>query len=69
VTAERSVYRRNFVGREPQLLQLEAAFAAASAGQGCLALVVGEPGIGKTALCEQLALYAEAHGGGVLFGH
>ena len=31
--------------------------------------VVGEPGIGKTALCEQLATYAAMRGGKALVGH
>jgi hypothetical protein len=34
-----------------------------------LALVVGEPGIGKTALCEQLATYVALRGGKALVGH
>ena len=37
--------------------QLQAAFDAARSGQGAVVMVVGEPGIGKTALCEQLATY------------
>jgi DNA-binding CsgD family transcriptional regulator len=68
MTAGRSAYRRTFIGREPQLRQLEAAFAAASAGRGCLALIVGESGIGKTALCEQLAAHVAAQGGRTLVG-
>ena len=32
-------------------------------------MVVGEPGIGKTALCEQLATYATLRGGKTLVGH
>jgi len=31
--------------------------------------VVGEPGIGKTALCERLATYATLRGGRTLVGH
>src|SRR5207249_1359304 len=56
-------YRRTFVGREVELRQLEAAFDAAQSGQGSLAAVVGEPGIGKTALCEQLSTYVAVRGG------
>jgi len=52
------LYRRVFVGREPELRQLQTAFDAVLSGKGALAMVVGEPGIGKTALCEQLATYA-----------
>jgi DNA-binding CsgD family transcriptional regulator/tetratricopeptide (TPR) repeat protein len=68
VSAERSI-RRTFIGREPQLRQLREAFDAASAGHGSLAVVVGEPGIGKTALCEQLAGYVTTRGGRTLVGH
>src|SRR6185503_5166341 len=63
------LYRRTFVGREQELKQLEAAFDAALSGQGSLAMVVGEPGIGKTALCEQLATHVAVRGGRTLFGH
>ena len=55
------------MGREAELRQLQSAFDAATSGQGSLTMVVGEPGIGKTALCEQLATYvspAERAGAG-----
>src|SRR5687767_10751544 len=38
--------------REPALEALAAALAEAAAGEGCVALVYGEAGIGKTALVE-----------------
>jgi class 3 adenylate cyclase len=63
------VYRRAFVGREQELRQLEAAVDAAQSGQGGLVMVVGEPGIGKTTLTEQLATYAGLRGGRVVVGH
>src|SRR5207237_10534216 len=62
-------YRRTFVGREPELRQLTAAFDAALSGQGSLAMVVGEPGIGKTPVCEQLSTYVALRGGKPLVGH
>ncbi len=49
--------------------ELQGAFDAALAGKGGLVMVVGEPGIGKTALCEQLATYAAIRGGRALVGH
>ena len=58
-----------FVGRERELRQLELAFAAAAGGQGALIMLVGEPGIGKTAVCEQLANFVKGHGGVPLVGH
>ena len=63
------LYRRTFVGRENELRQLRAGFDAAASGQGTLTMVVGEPGIGKTALIEQLATYAALRGGKALVGH
>jgi hypothetical protein len=67
--ADNPMYRRTFVGREEELKQLQVAFDAATSGQGSLAVVVGEPGIGKTSLCEQLATYASIRGGRALVGH
>jgi serine/threonine protein kinase/tetratricopeptide (TPR) repeat protein len=67
--AENPLYRRVFVGRESELRQLQSAFDAAMSGQGSLIMVVGEPGIGKTALCEQLATYVTLRGGKSLVGH
>ncbi|MCH8973509.1 MAG: AAA family ATPase [Chloroflexi bacterium] len=63
------VYRRTFVGRDAELKQLHDAFDEALAGHGSLAMVVGEPGIGKTSLCEQLAGYVSEKGGKTLVGH
>ena len=66
---ENPLYRRVFVGREAELRQLQSAFDAAASGKGSLTMVVGEPGIGKTALCEQLATYVALRGGRALVGH
>ncbi|MFN0072659.1 MAG: protein kinase domain-containing protein, partial [Chloroflexota bacterium] len=63
------LYRRAFVGRESELRQLQAIFDAALSGRGGLVMVVGEPGIGKTSLCEQLATYVTVRGGTALIGH
>ncbi|HEY7466740.1 MAG TPA: protein kinase, partial [Dehalococcoidia bacterium] len=63
------LYRTVFVGREQELKQLQQAFDAAMSGQGGLVMVVGEPGIGKTAICEQLATYVSLRGGRTLVGH
>jgi tetratricopeptide (TPR) repeat protein len=67
--AENPLYRRVFVGREPELKQLQSAFDGAMSGQGALMMVTGEPGIGKTALCEQLSTYVTLRGGRTLVGH
>ena len=63
------LYRRVFVGREAELRQLQSGFDSAMSGQGSLVMVVGEPGIGKTALCEQLSTYVSLRGGKALVGH
>jgi tetratricopeptide (TPR) repeat protein len=67
--AQSPIYRRVFVGREAELRQLQSAFDGAMSGQGALLIVVGEPGIGKTALCEQLSTYVTMRGGKTLVGH
>jgi tetratricopeptide (TPR) repeat protein len=67
--AESPLYRPVFVGREPELKQLQSAFDGAMSGQGALLMVVGEPGIGKTALCEQVSTYVTLRGGKTLLGH
>jgi DNA-binding CsgD family transcriptional regulator len=59
----------SFIGREQELTQLHAAYKAACSGDGSLVMLAGEPGIGKTALCDQLAGHVRAEGGRVLFGH
>jgi len=68
-TGENPLYRRVFVGREPELKQLQSSFDGAMSGQGALMMVMGEPGIGKTALCEQLSTYVTLRGGRTLLGH
>jgi tetratricopeptide (TPR) repeat protein len=45
--------QRHTVGRQPELTELRAAFASASAGRGLFLCVAGEPGIGKTTLVEE----------------
>src|SRR3954453_7851684 len=60
--------RRLFVGYERGLASLEDAREVALVGQGGLALVGGEPGVGKTRLADELARVAGARGGEVLWG-
>ncbi|MGH2600909.1 MAG: AAA family ATPase, partial [Dehalococcoidia bacterium] len=57
-----------FVGRQRELALLLARLAAAEAGQGGVALVGGEPGIGKTRLLLELAGCARAQGWQILIG-
>jgi predicted ATPase len=54
--------RRVCVGRERELVELSSALAAARRGRGSLCLLVGERGIGKTTLAEQLCEAAGEQG-------
>jgi len=60
--------RRVFVGRADERARLQRGWAAAAAGQRSVAVVTGEPGIGKTAIAAQLAGDVRAAGGSVLYG-
>lgn len=54
--------RLAIVGREAELARLWAAFEEAVSGRGGVAVVTGEPGIGKTTLVEELQRQASAAG-------
>jgi DNA-binding SARP family transcriptional activator len=56
------------VGRDDQLAALDAVLAGARGGRGRIALVAGEPGIGKTRLAEEAARRAAAAGMQVAWG-
>jgi len=60
---------RRFVGRSDELAVARAACDEALAGRSRLVLVVGEPGIGKTRLVEEVAAYASLRGAQVCWGH
>jgi AAA ATPase domain len=57
-----------FVGRDSELRTLEGALHEAVSGSGRLVLIAGEPGIGKTRLCEEFATRARGSGTAVLYG-
>jgi class 3 adenylate cyclase/tetratricopeptide (TPR) repeat protein len=57
-----------FAGRDDTLERLEGCWADARGGTGRLALVGGEPGIGKTALVAELGARVHAGAGVVLYG-
>ena len=56
------------MGRQREMGELKAALDDALSGQGRLAMLVGEPGIGKTRTAQELASYAETLGVQVLWG-
>lgn len=60
--------RPPLVGRARELERLEDALVTAAQGQGRVCLVVGEPGMGKTRLLEELAVVAASRGARVLWG-
>lgn len=57
-----------FIGRSPELERLSALWDVARSGRPRLALVSGEPGIGKSRLAQELARNLSAAGATVLFG-
>jgi DNA-binding CsgD family transcriptional regulator/tetratricopeptide (TPR) repeat protein len=60
--------RAPFVGRERELAQLERCLDAVKAGRGASVLLLGDPGIGKTRMVEELARRSRAHGFDLLTG-
>jgi DNA-binding SARP family transcriptional activator len=67
-TGDAEPSRGAFVGREAELAELVAGLDDAFAGGGRVFLLVGEPGIGKSRLAEELAGTARARGARVLVG-
>jgi transcriptional regulator with XRE-family HTH domain/tetratricopeptide (TPR) repeat protein len=59
---------RTFVDRNKELGVLREAWSSAAAGHRVLALIAGEPGMGKTTLAAELARLVHAENGLVLYG-
>ncbi|MEE8346459.1 MAG: AAA family ATPase, partial [Dehalococcoidia bacterium] len=57
-----------FVGRRREIDELKAALEDTLSGKGRLMMLVGEPGIGKTRLAQEFAVYASLRGAQVLTG-
>ena len=51
-----------FVGRARELRQIDAAYTAAKRGHGSVVVLSGEAGIGKSRLCEEIAVAARRAG-------
>ncbi len=56
------------IGRQEELAVLRGRVDVALGGQGSLTMVVGEPGIGKTRLTQEVAVYAQVRDAQVLWG-
>jgi predicted ATPase/class 3 adenylate cyclase len=69
VSVTRSVSFGRFVGRAAELDGLKAMFDESLSGRARLVMVVGEPGIGKTRLVEELGVYATVRNAQVCWGH
>ena len=57
-----------FIGRVSELASLRGAIERLKSGTGAVHLVTGDPGIGKTRLCEEAVAYAVARGLDVRLG-
>ena len=57
-----------FVGRQRELGTLKTALENALSGHGSVAMLAGEPGIGKTRIAQELSNYARSSGADVLWG-
>jgi tetratricopeptide (TPR) repeat protein len=62
------IVRGRLVGRRPEVQQLLALWGQARQGRGHLALISGEPGIGKTRLARELLVHARLDGALALTG-
>src|SRR5690242_15995280 len=61
--------RSRFVGREREMAALCAQLERAAGGEGGVALIGGEPGVGKTRLAEELAAEARQRSFVTMLGH
>src|SRR5690606_4916328 len=68
-TAPRRQPDAPLIGRDEELARLRRAFAEAQAGQGRFILLVGDAGVGKSRLVQEIGLEATLRAGLVLEGH
>jgi len=62
------IARGRLVGRQTELNQLHEMWRRTQQGRGHLALISGEPGIGKTRLANEAIAYAQLGGAGIMRG-
>ncbi len=58
----------SLVGRDREMAKLAAALGDSRSGRGHLAMLVGEPGVGKTRMARELEGYARMRGANVAWG-
>ena len=68
VTDLRNLSWGRFIGRHDEMEQLKSSLEAALSGRPAMAMVAGEPGIGKTRLAEEFAVYAGLRGAQMITG-
>src|ERR1700730_2725231 len=61
--------RRAMVGRERELAALLSGLDDAASRRGCLVLISGEPGVGKTRMADEVAAAADAKRMATMVGH
>jgi DNA-binding CsgD family transcriptional regulator len=64
----RASAEHTFVGRDGELETLQRLLERAGVGEGSVALLAGEPGVGKTRLAREVATHAVGRGAIVLWG-
>jgi tetratricopeptide (TPR) repeat protein len=69
IAAPALVERTPFVGREAERSELRRLLDQAAKGHGALAMIGGEPGVGKTRIAEELMAEARQRGMTALIGH
>jgi DNA-binding CsgD family transcriptional regulator len=68
VVSEDTAGAGRLVGRQRELATLRSLIVSAAGGDGCVAMLFGEPGIGKSRLVSEVATLARAEGATVCFG-
>jgi DNA-binding CsgD family transcriptional regulator len=58
-----------FIGRHREMAMLRSSLEQAISGRGQIAMLAGEPGIGKTRVAQELATVAESHDAEVFWGY
>ena len=59
----------DFISRQQEMAALTVALDDALLGRGRLVMLAGEPGIGKSSLCDRLSTHVALRGGVTLTGH